>query len=102
MRAKGRARIQVKVRAWQPGQKSWVMPLRSQSPKRVGSGPLPPPTSFVGGVAGDGAFFRLCAASARARWAAGDLVKLGAGSFDGLEYSAFWSLSVKMPHHIIK
>jgi hypothetical protein len=60
-----------KQRSKRTRQKSEAMPLRSQSPYRVGSRPFGPPNSFGCAVAFASACFRRASASASARWAAG-------------------------------
>src|SRR6187549_2197384 len=52
-------------------------PFRSQSPKRVGSGPVGPPCSFTGGGA-TGVAGTPCGTARRASWTAGESTSEGA------------------------
>ena len=66
--SRGERRTQSRQRG---GQKSMQRPLRSQSPKRVGSGPVGPPTSFGAPAFGAGAAPLLGAAGGPAAGAGG-------------------------------
>jgi hypothetical protein len=70
------------------------MPLFSQSPYRVGSGPFGPPDSLGAGLALASAACLRASASASARWAAGvSGLRSGEEAAVGREGSLSWQVS---------
>src|SRR5229473_5302681 len=97
---KPRIRAAFRLNGWRPwpaaaaidnvvAQKSEAIPLFSQSPYLVGSGPLGPWTSFGTGLAFASAAFLRASASASARFAAGvSCLRSGEASVAGNEGSS--------------